>query len=137
MPRFMLDTDISSYIMKRTNGRVLDKARSVPLSDLCISAIIRSELELGVALSPRKAKDQAALKDFLKDMQVFDYPGDAASEYADLRSYLQLRGTIIGANDMLIAAHARLLGLTLVTNNVREFQRVPGLRIENWAAPLN
>jgi tRNA(fMet)-specific endonuclease VapC len=133
----MLDTDISSYIMKRTNGRVLDKARSVPLSDLCISAIIRSELELGVALSPRKAKDQAALKDFLKDMQVFDYPGDAASEYADLRSYLQLRGTIIGANDMLIAAHARLLGLTLVTNNVREFQRVPGLRIENWAAPLN
>jgi tRNA(fMet)-specific endonuclease VapC len=137
MPRFMLDTDVSSYIMKRTNVRVLEKTRSVPLSDLCISAVIKSELELGVALSPRKAKDRAALDDFLKDMLVLDYPGDAASEYADIRSYLHLRGTIIGANDMLIASHARFLGLTLVTNNVREFQRVPGLRIENWAAPVN
>lgn len=133
MPAYMLDTDISSYIMKRSNDAVLRKLQTVSVSDVCISAITRSELLYGVEISPRQQKDQAALDVFLRHVEVLDYPAEAALDYGRIRADLKLRGTMIGANDLLIAAHARCLGLTLVTNNTREFRRVQGLRIENWA----
>ena len=133
MPDYMLDTDISSYIMKRSNDRVLQQLQMVPVSAVCISAITKSELMYGVEVSPRRQRDQAALDVFLRHVQVMDFPGEAALDYASIRADLKTRGTMIGANDLLIAAHARYLGLTLVTNNTREIGRVEGLKVENWA----
>jgi tRNA(fMet)-specific endonuclease VapC len=133
MPRFMLDTDTSSYIMKRSNAQVLKRLQRVLIADVCISAISRCELMCGVEVSPRRRQDQAALDAYLRHVAVLDYPSDAARDYAVIRADLKKRGTMIGANNLLIAAHARCLGLTLVTNNVREFSRVQGLKVENWA----
>jgi len=133
MPRYMLDTDIFSYIMNRSNDSVSRKLTEVGVGDVCISVIAKCELMLGVEVSPRRQANQAALDFYLKYVEVLDYPGDAALDYAQIRADLKARGTIIGSNDMLIAAHARSLGLTLVTNNTREYGRVPGLKIENWA----
>jgi tRNA(fMet)-specific endonuclease VapC len=132
MPRYMLDTDISSYMMKRSNPFVLDRLHTLTVSDLCISAISKSELMFGVETSPRQQKDQASLNEFLQYVEVLDYPSGAAIDYAQIRADLKRRGALIGANDLLIAAHARYLGLRLVTNNTREFGRVPQLSIENW-----
>ena len=132
MPRYMLDTDVSSYIMNQSNPRVLHRLRSVAVNDVCVSSITRSELEYGVAVSPKRDRDQRNLEVFLQHIEVLAYPGEAAIDYAQIRAALKTRGTIIGANDLLIAAHARCLGLTLVTNNTREFGRVPSLKIENW-----
>jgi tRNA(fMet)-specific endonuclease VapC len=133
MPSYMLDTDISSYVMNHSSMRVLQKLQTVAVGDVCISAITRSELEYGVVVSPRRAKDQRSLETFLRHIEVLDYPSNAAFDYAEIRAYLKSHGIMIGGNDLLIAAHARSLGLTLVTNNTREFKRVPGLKIENWA----
>jgi tRNA(fMet)-specific endonuclease VapC len=136
MAAYMLDTDISSYIMKRSDDNVLRRLQRVAVSDVCISAITSAELMYGVEMSPRREKDQAALDEFLRYVAVLDYPATAALDYAVIRADLKRRGTLIGANDLLIAAHARCLGLTLVTNNTREFGRVHGLRIENWTEPV-
>lgn len=133
VPRYMLDTDISSYVMNQSNLSVLRKLEAVAVNDVCISAITRSELEYGVAVSPRGERDRRSLTIFLRHIQVLDYPSEAALDYAQIRALLKMRGAMIGANDLLIAAHARCLGLALVTNNTREFKRVSGLEIENWA----
>jgi tRNA(fMet)-specific endonuclease VapC len=133
MPRYMLDTDTSSYIMKRSDENVLKRLAAVAVSDVCISAITKAEHMYGVEVSPRRQKDQAALDAFLRYVEVLDFPGEAARDYGQIRAYLKKRGTMIGANDLLIAAHARYMGLTLVTNNMREFKRVQGLKVENWA----
>ena len=132
MLRYMLDTDISSYIMNRTSANAIRRVESVAVGDLCISAITRSELQFGIEVSPRPDKDEHALTIFLRHIEVLDYPSDAAIHYAQIRALLKARGTPIGANDLLIAAHARYLGLTLATNNTREYSRVPDLMIENW-----
>jgi tRNA(fMet)-specific endonuclease VapC len=132
MPRFMPDTDTCSYIMKRSNDDLLRRLRKTPVSDVCISVITKSELLYGVEISPRREQDEPALNAFLAFVEVLDFPGEAASHYASIRARLKAKGTVIGANDLFIAAHARSLGLTLVTNNTREFARVPELKIENW-----
>jgi len=108
------------------------RLRIIPVKDICISAITKAELLLGVELSPRRAKDQAAVEAFLRYAVVLDFPGEAALDYAQIRAELKRRGQLIGSNDMLIAAHARCLGLILVTNNTDEFSHVPGLKLENW-----
>jgi tRNA(fMet)-specific endonuclease VapC len=133
MFQYMLDTDTSSYIMKRSHAQVLQRLQRVPIADVCISVISRCELMYGVEVSPRQPQDQAALDLYLRHIAVLDYPSDAAVDYAEIRADLKKRGNLIGANDLLIAAHARFLGLTLVTNNIGEFSRVQGLRVENWA----
>jgi tRNA(fMet)-specific endonuclease VapC len=132
MPRFMLDADTCSYIMRRSNDVVLEHLRRTPVSDVCISVITKSELLYGVEISPRRRQDEAALNGFLQYVEVLDFPDEAAPHYAEIRARLKAGGTMIGANDLFIAAHARSLGLTLVTNNTREFARVPKLEIENW-----
>jgi tRNA(fMet)-specific endonuclease VapC len=132
MAVYMLDTDISSYIMKRSHDAVLKRLQTVPVSDVCISAITKSELMYGVEVSPRRQKDQAALDEYLRHVAVLDYPEAAALDYARIRGDLKARGVMIGANDLLIAAHACCAGITLVTNNTREFGRIPSLKIENW-----
>jgi tRNA(fMet)-specific endonuclease VapC len=134
MPRYMLDTDTCSYIMKRSNGAVLKRLQRVAVSDVCISVITKSELLYGVELSPRRQRDELALNEFLVYVEVLDFTDEASSLYAKIRADLKARGTMIGANDLFIAAHARSLGLTLVTNNTREFGRIRNLDIENWTA---
>ncbi len=133
MIAYMLDTDICSYLMRDTSPALLHKLQIVPSSAVCMSAITLSELSFGVANSRRRAEIQLALDFLLQHVQVLDYPAAAAVEYGEIRAALKAKGALIGPNDMLIAAHARCLGLTLVTNNMREFKRVPGLKVENWA----
>ena len=132
MPRYMLDTDICSYIMKRSNDKVLERMQNVPVRDVCISVITKAELLVGVELSSRQKEDEAALSAFLRYVEVLDFPDEAALHYAKIRADLKRRGEMIGANDLFIAAHARGLGVTLVTNNTREFGRVHNLALENW-----
>ncbi len=132
MSRYMLDTDTCSYIMKRSNDALLKRLRRTPVNDVCISVITKSELLYGVEVSPRRQQDEAALDAFLRYIEVLDFPDEAAPHYAKIRPELKRRGTMIGANDLFIAAHARSLGLKLVTNNTSEFGHVPNLAIENW-----
>ena len=132
MPRYLLDTDTCSYIMKRSNGAVLKRLQQVPVGDVCISVITKSELLFGVELSPRRQQNEVALNAFLRYVEVLDFPDEASLHYAKIRAELKTLGTMIGANDLFIAAHARSLGLMLVTNNTREFGRVRHLTIENW-----
>ena len=132
MLRYMLDTDICSYIMKRSNDALLQRLQKIPVGDVCISVVTKSELLFGVELARRQRQDEAALSSFLTYVEVLDFPEMACSHYAQIRAELKSRGIMIGANDLFIAAHARSLGLTLVTNNTGEFSRVSKLALENW-----
>src|SRR5262249_21112416 len=135
MPRFMLDTDTCSYILKRSHPQVLKRLQSVPVSDVCMSVVTKAELLYGVEVSPRHAQDAAALAAFLPYVDAVALDEDAALHYAEIRADLKRRGAMIGANDLFITAHARALGLTLVTNNTAEFERVKSLTLENWTIP--
>src|SRR5260370_41185595 len=132
----MLDTDTCSYIMKAWTAHVLKRLSALPVSDVCISVITKSDLLFVVEFSPRWRQDQAALSAFLNYIEVLDFPDQASPHYARIRADLKRLGSAveakIGANDLFIAAHARSLGLTLVTNNTRESGRVSRLAIENW-----
>ena len=132
MARYMLDTDTCSYVMKRSNQAVLNRLHAIAVPDVCMSVISKSELLHGVEVSPRRVHDAAALQAFLPYDEVLEFPNDAAVHYAQIRAELKKRGQMIGANDLFIAAHARSLGLRLVTNNTAEFGRVKGLALENW-----
>jgi tRNA(fMet)-specific endonuclease VapC len=132
MLRYMLDTDICSYVMKRSNDQLLKCLQKVPVSDVCISVITKSELLYGVEVSPRQRQDEAALSAFVGYVEVLDFPDKASQHYAQIRSHLEKLGTMIGGNVLFVAAHARSLGLTLVTHNTREFGRVPRLTVEDW-----
>jgi tRNA(fMet)-specific endonuclease VapC len=134
MAEYLLDTDISSYIMKRSHEAVLRRLQTVPIGAVAISVITKSELLYGVEVSPRRQQDSLALSEYLRHVEVLDFPDEAALPYAQIRAALKASGAMIGANDLFIAAHARSLRLTLVTNNTAEFCRVPDLKIENWAA---
>lgn len=133
--RYMLDTDTCSYIMKRSSQAVIKRLRAVPVADVCISVITKSELLYGVEVSPRRMEDATALQAFLPHVEVLEFPDDAATHYAQIRADLKKRGQMIGANDLFIAAHARSLGLRLVTNNTAQFGRMKGLALENWTVP--
>jgi tRNA(fMet)-specific endonuclease VapC len=136
MPRFMLDTDTCSYIVKHSSTILLKRLQSIPVRDVCISVITKAELLYGVEISPQRRQDEAAVQLFLRHVEVMDLPDESAAHYAKIRADLKNRGEMIGANDLLLAAHARSLDLILVTNNTREFRRVRGLSIENWTLPL-
>jgi tRNA(fMet)-specific endonuclease VapC len=135
MPRFMLDTDTCSYIMKRSHPLVLKRLQAVDVADVCMSMITKAELLYGVEVSPRRIQDAAALVAFLPYVDALGFDDEAASHYAQIRADLKKRGGLIGANDLFIAAHARSRGLTLVTNNTSEFERVVHLKIDNWTIP--
>ncbi len=132
MLRYMLDTDICSYVMKRSHDPLLRRLQRVPVSDVCVSVVTKSELLYGVEISPRRQQDEAALNAFLNYVEVLDFPDVASSHYAQIRAQLKKSGNMIGANDLFIAAHARSLGSTLVTHNTQEFRRVHRLKIEDW-----
>ncbi len=135
--RYMLDADIASYFSQGSHPSVDRRMAELDRDDVCISAITRSEILYGVEVSPRRERDAARVANFLAYTTVLDYPSGAAEDYALIRGELKRAGKIIGPNDLFVAAHARHLGLTLVTNNTREFSRVPGLLLENWAEPVS
>lgn len=131
MIEYLLDSDIAIYIMNQSHPRPVQQMATAA-GHVGISAIAYAELAFGVHRSDRQADNMAALDAFIKQLQVFPFGPEAAVHYGQIRAELQRAGTPIGANDMLIAAHARSLGAILVTNNRREFDRVPGLLVENW-----
>ena len=128
----MLDTDICSFVMKRSHVALSKRLEKVPVGDVCISVITKSELLYGVEVSPRRRHDEEALNAFLGYIEILDFPDEASTHYAQIRALLKKSGTMIGGNDLLIAAHARSLRLTLVTHNTREFGRVAKLAMEDW-----
>ena len=133
MLRYILDTDICSYLMKRSSPALIARLQQVDVDAVCISVVTESELLYGVEISPRRQQDEAALSAFLRYVQVLPFDRAAAQEYATIRDDLKNRGARTGASDLFIAAHAQSLGLTLITNNEQEFGRVGNLKWENWA----
>lgn len=132
MMKYMLDTNICIYLMKRDPRNVLERFKQLQPGDITISSMTLAELQYGVAKSQQQTKNQAALAKFLMPLEITDFDANAAAEYGRLRNELSKRGKVIGSIDLFIAAHALSLRQTLVTNNVREFSRVSGLLIENW-----
>lgn len=130
---YMLDTNICIYAMKNKPEKVLQRLKEEINDGVCISPITLAELEYGMKHSSNPAKNEQALLRFLLPFDVLPFGAAAASEYGEIRAYLQKAGTPIGAMDMLIAAHAKSEDIVLVTNNTREFERVVGLELENWA----
>ena len=128
----MLDTNIIAYAKNNRPETVLKRLMQHSPEDYCISSITLAELEFGVYNSARPEQNQLALVTFLARIKVVPFDADTAREYGIIRADLTRKGTLIGANDLLIAAHARALDVTLVTNNTREFERVDGLKLENW-----
>lgn len=133
--RYLLATNICIYLIKRRPPRVVERLREAGLSEVGISTITLSELLYGVEKSSRPAQNRVALSHFVAHLETLPYDGRAAEAYGRIRAALERRGRPIGPLDLLIAAHALSLGSTLVTNNVREFRRVPGLPVENWTRP--
>lgn len=128
----MLDAGTCVATLKRSD--VLKRLSALPVKDVCISAVTYSELMFGVAMSRREAQDRAMTDLFLKYVAVLEYPRGAAEHYGAIRIALELLDSMVGANDLLVAAHARCLGLTLVTGQHRKLERVQGLAVECWAA---
>jgi tRNA(fMet)-specific endonuclease VapC len=129
----MLDTDICIYIIKRKPASVLKRLESLKPGQLAMSAITFAELMNGAKKSKHIETNLAKLNALGELLDIRPFDKQAAISYGDVRSNLEKRGETIGGNDLLIAAHALSLGWTLVTNNQREFSRVEGLKIENWA----
>ena len=129
---YMLDTNICVYAIKNNPEQVLEKLKQNLSNRICISAITLAELQHGVEKSMNPEKNSMALLQFLSILDILPFDDLAAVEYGKICAYLQKRGTPIGTMDMLIAAHAKTGNLIIVTNNVREFERVPDLKIENW-----
>ncbi|MBC2715775.1 MAG: type II toxin-antitoxin system VapC family toxin [Desulfobacteraceae bacterium] len=130
--KFMLDTNICIYIIKRKPSNVIERFRQMEISQICISSITLSELLYGASKSSRPEQNQIALSQFVAPLEILAYDDDAARFYGSLRAHLEKQGTPIGSLDMLIAAHTLSVACTLVTNNEKEFYRVPNLKIDNW-----
>ena len=128
---FMLDTDMCIYLINERDDALRDKL-DVNAADICISSITYAELCFGVAHSAYVRRNARELEAFCLDLDILPFDVDAGAHYGEIRHALVQRGRPIGANDLLIAAHARSAGATLVTNNEGEFGRVPALRTENW-----
>lgn len=134
-PSYMLDTNIVSYLLRGSHPALEQRLRREPVSAVCISAITRAELRYGVArLQPAASRLECEVERFLVGITVLPWGASAADAYGLVRATLERRGQPIGALDTQIAAHALIENLTLITNNVREFSRVPGLRVEDWTA---
>lgn len=130
--RYMLDTNTCIHIIKDRPVGLCERISVASVEDVAISSIVAAELWYGVALSQKKKQNEAALKDFFDYADVLAWPSEAGSVYGKIRADLKRKGTPIGAMDLLIAAHAVFLDAVLITDNTREFERVQGLKTENW-----
>lgn len=130
--KYLLDTNICIYIIKKSPQKVFAKFRQLSVGEVGLSAITYAELEYGVSHSRDPARNRIALSEFLAPLEILDFQVQVAPLYGTLRASLARSGRMIGPLDLLIAAHALHLGATLITNNVKEFSRVPDLKIANW-----
>lgn len=131
--RYMLDTNICIYAIKHKPEQVFLKLQEHDPSEICISSVTYAELVHGVEKSQAIEKNRVALTLLLAGIEIMDFDSSAAESYGKIRVKLEKMGKPIGPLDMMIAGHAESLGYTVVTNNTREFMRVSGLKIENWA----
>jgi tRNA(fMet)-specific endonuclease VapC len=132
-PRYLLDTDICIYFIKRHPATVAERIAALPDGTVSMSVIAYGELQRGVERSQHREQNLAALNEMTEIIGVRALPEQAGRIYGVIRTTLEKSGTPIGNNDLWIAAHALAEDLTLVTNNGREFRRIEGLRVENWA----
>ncbi len=130
--KFMLDTNTCIYIIKRRPQAVLERFASHPVGVIGVSVMTLAELEYGASKSSNPARNREALEQFVLPLEIAAFDRPATVTYGKIRALLEKRGRPIGSMDLLIAAHALTLGVRLVTNNVKEFTRVPNLRVENW-----
>jgi tRNA(fMet)-specific endonuclease VapC len=131
--RFMFDTNTCIFLIRRKHPRLLQRIGQCKPGDLGLSAVTLAELEYGIAKSSQPDRNRQALAEFLLALEVAEFDGKAARAYGVVRADLESRGTPIGSLDTLIGAHALSLGVTLVTNNTREFKRIPSLRVVDWS----
>jgi len=130
--QYMLDTNICIALVKRRPPQIQRKLSKIPVGQVGISSVVLAELWYGVFLSKRQEQNKRALKAFLDFVLVLDWPEEAAMVYGKIRADLKRQGKIIGAKDLLIAAHALAGDSVLVTDNLKEFNKIEGLRLENW-----
>ena len=131
--KYLLDTNICIYIINEKPGKILKKFSQYPVHEFGISSITHAELQYGVAKSKQKSRNQAALHEFLLPLTILPFHGKRLVErYGEIRAFLESKGKMIGPLDTLIAAHALSLDLTIISNNIREFSRIPNLKCENW-----
>ncbi len=131
MSGYLLDTNILSDLIRNPAGPAARRIEQIDPKEICTSIIVAAELRYGCA-KKSSATLRAKVQALLETIPVLPLDAPADSAYGAIRAALEAAGQTIGLNDLLIAAHAQALGLTLVTNNLREFNRIPGLRIENW-----
>lgn len=131
--RYMLDTNICIYSIKHKPEQVFRRLQEHNPSEMCISSVTYAELVHGVEKSQAIEKNRVALALLLANIEILSFDAGAAESYGKIRAELEKNGTPIGPLDMMIAGHAKSLGYTVVTNNTKEFNRVRGLKIENWA----
>jgi tRNA(fMet)-specific endonuclease VapC len=131
--RFMLDTNICIYVIKKNPHGVAERLMALKPFDVGISSVTLAELRYGVVGSGSPKRNEEALVGFLAPFEIAPFEDIAAVHYGEIRTHLEKAGLPIGAMDLMIASHARSLDAILVTNNLKEFERVPGLTIENWA----
>lgn len=130
--RYMLDTNMCIYIIKKKPLKVFETLSKLDIGDVGISAITLAELEYGVQKSQQRERNKIALTLFLVPIEILPFSGNAAVIFGEIGAELEKKGRIIGAYDLLIGAHALSENLTLVTNNINEFNRIPGISLENW-----
>jgi tRNA(fMet)-specific endonuclease VapC len=130
--KYLLDTNICIYIIKQKDPGILRKLQSFKTGEIGISSITLAELEYGVARSAQSQRNRLALASFRIPFEVVDFDQEAAIDYGLIRAWLEKEGRPIGSMDMLLAAQARSKGIVLVTNNEKEFGKIPGLQLENW-----
>ena len=131
MLQYMLDTNICIYVIKNRPTELRQQFNRLA-EQICISAITLAELYYGVEKSSRRSQNLQAVEQFVARLEALPFSVEAAAHYGQVRAELERDGKPAGPHDMLIGAHARSAGLIVVTNNLREFERIPGLRTENW-----
>ncbi len=131
--RYLLDTNICIYALSGRYPQVQQRVDRQASGRIAISGIVHGELQFGIAKSSRREDALLRLEAFTQIVAVLPLPVEAAEHYGEIRALLAARGTLIGGNDLWIASHALAANVTLVTNNISDFERVPGLRLANWA----
>ena len=135
--KYMLDTNILIYLKRQMPVEVVKMFETVSKHDVCISSITMAELEFGVQNSKYPLRNKMALLLLLSEIEILSFGQKAAQAYGEIRKDLKGKGQLIGGNDLLIAAHAKAEDCILVTNNLKEFERVKGLNCQNWAQSIH